>query len=130
MPRKVRLVKQDQTVGAGHCGVDGRPTGPVASEQQTGAVHRECAQDNGRPRGVRGRARGDAAPKADYVQRGRGGVDPQRTKPFGDAFDDMAPGGIQPRRFRVVKRTRDLPGVFGRRVHEEAPVDDPPDACR
>ena len=76
VPREVRFVEQNQTVDAGHGGVDGPPIRPIASEQQTGAVHRQCAKDDRRPCGVRGGTRGDAAPKADHVQRRRIGIDP------------------------------------------------------
>ena len=76
MPGKVRLVEQNQAVDAGHGGVDGPPIGPIAAEQQTGPVHRQRAQDDGWPSGVRGGTRSDAAPEADHVQRMRGGVDP------------------------------------------------------
>ena len=126
----MRLVKQNQAVGAGHGGVDRPPAGSIATKQKTGSVHRYRTEDYGRARGVRRGTRGNAPPKANHVQRGRGGIDPQRTKPLGDAPDDLARGAIQPRRFRIVERGSDVPRVFGRRVHEEASVDDPPDACR
>ena len=130
MPGKVGLVDENQAVCASHGGVDRPSHGAVPAKQQTRTVHRHRAQDDGRPRGIRRSTRGDAAPQTDYVQRPRGGIDPERTKPFGDALDGAAPGRVQLRGFRVVEHARDVPGVLGRRIHKQAPVDDPPDARR
>ena len=132
MRRQVRLVQQDQAVGSGHGGIDHAQAlvRPVAAKQQSRAVHGERAQQDGRSRWIGRRPRGEAAAQPDHFEGRPTGRGRQRTEALGDARDDLPILPHDVLRIGVGERTGDPLGMLGRGVHQQAPVDHPPDADR
>ena len=132
MRRQMRLVQQDQAVGSGHGGIDHTQAlvRPVAAKQQSRAVHGQRAQQDGRPRRIGRRPRCDSAAQPDHFEGRPARLGGQRTQALSDAGDDLPIPANNLRRIGVAQRIGDPLGMLGGRIHQQAPVDHPPDAGR
>ena len=130
MRRQMRLVQQDQTVGAGHGGVYRAqlPGRSVTPKQQPGSVHGERAQHHRRLRWIGRRARRDSSAELDHFQRLGVRVRGERTQSGGDRRHVLRLLASQSLLPRVAERTSDLFGMLAGRIDQQPPVDDPPDA--
>ena len=126
------FVNQNQAVSATERGINGahRATRAVATKQEARAVHRQCGQQYGRPRRIGGNAGLDAAAKANHLQRIRIPIGGEGTEATCHGVHHVRRVAVDSVRFRIQKRPSDCPGMFGRGIHEEPPIHQPPDPDR
>ena len=125
----MRLVQEDEAVDPRHGGVDRAHarSRSVAAEQEPRAVHRQRAQDHRRLRRVRGRPRRDSSAQPNHIERRRGRIGGEGAEALGDCGDHLACVRCTVDRAGIRERPRKPVGVVRGGVHQQAPVDDPPD---